>query len=141
MKSTDPTQLSEKISKMICELEYLLQFSRDSKLDQSENILPVLGTQAADRIGAMFQTWNTEREGLLTAAQKVAAGNISDTARADFIARLEQFCENTRPLNNDYLTAALRNLHLKIAPMPAAVFQKEGHARDKTVDARRRAYS
>jgi hypothetical protein len=142
MMATDPAQLPEKVSRMTRELEYLLQFSRDCKLDKAENILPVLGIEAAHRVGTMFRLWNSERDGLLKIAQKVAAGKEGETLEDEFIEQLERFCTNTRPLNNEYLSAALRNLHSKIAESAQRpVLQKDKLVRDRTVDARRRAYS
>jgi hypothetical protein len=143
MMATDPAQLPAKVSRMTSELEYLLQFSRDSRLDQDVNILAILGAEAATRVRGMFRLWNTERQRLLSAAQKIAAGNDVAELQDDFLQQLELFCSNTRPLNTEYLTAALRNLHSKIAqaaPRPAVV-PKEPQLRDRSVDARRRAYS
>jgi hypothetical protein len=143
MMATDPAQFPEKVSRMTRELEYLLQVSRDCRLDKAENILPILGVEAASRVGTMFKVWNREREGLLAIAQKIAAEKDTEELQEGFIQQLELFCSNTRPLNNEYLTAALRNLHSKIAqtaPRPAVV-PKEPQLRDRSVDARRRAYS
>jgi hypothetical protein len=143
MMATDPTQLPEKVSRMTCELEYLLQFSRDSRLDQAGNILTILGPAAAPRVGGMFEVWNTARERLLASAKKIATLTAGNALLREFLGELTEFCVSTKPLNDEYLAATLRNLHSKIAqnaktPVPP----RDGYAatptRDRTVDGRRR---
>jgi hypothetical protein len=126
-----PAELPELVSKLLCELEYVLQFSRNAELDQPDQILRILGDDAAERINGMFSLWDTERAQLLAIAHKIVATRNGETFRGDFITQLKRFCEKTEPLNNEYLAAVMDNLQTKLglnlSQTPATAPSKPGY--------------
>jgi hypothetical protein len=118
------SELPEAVSNLLCELEYILQFSRAAGLYDPSNILYILGDEFAPEVYGLFDKWDKQREQLLDVAQRIVAAKEGRTLRTEFIERLKAFCAETKPMNDLYMTAVMEKLQTKLGlnvPRPLAV--------------------
>jgi hypothetical protein len=154
MMMTEPSEFPKAVAKLKGELEYILQFARETDLYESRSNHTILGKSARDDMDERYRLWEDERQALMEMAHRVLAQQEEPTSlKRKFVAQLRRFCENTRPLNEDYLVAVLERLQLKIGlilrtdgiesalPLPNRAPVTDGRARqpeNTTVPPRRR---
>jgi hypothetical protein len=134
MEATQPSDLPRVITNLTSELEYILQFAHESGLQDPKNIIKLLGEAASPGMKEKYKLWNSQRDQLLKSAQRVLVekGDLGRTS-ADFIKTLKLFCAKTKPLNDEYVSAVLRALHLMVGWQETPVSQ--------SAPARRKAYA
>lgn len=123
MEATQPSALPRVVTNMTSELEYILQFAQESGLQDPKNIIKILGEAASAGMKEKYKLWDTQRDQLLKSAQRVLTDNKDpEGASANFIKTLKEFCQKTKPLNDEYVSAVLSALHRMIgrqdSPIP-----------------------
>jgi hypothetical protein len=113
MKATEPAEFRKEVNRLTTELEYLLQLARETGLYEARSTHAILGKNA--NMDERYALWDQERGDLMEIAHRVVTqkGEPIDLKRK-FISQLTLFRGNTRRLNEEYLSAVLEKLQLKV---------------------------
>jgi len=109
--ATLPDQLRPKVAEMVQQLNYLLWFSSDAGLRKPENILIILGEGVKhEEISDQLTKWEGAKASLYSAAQKVLSSSDDKELvrnQGEFVTALQNFCDNTRVMNEDFTSRVM----------------------------------
>jgi hypothetical protein len=91
-------------------------------LSERNNLVWLFGPneQAVKEVLTMIDVWNNQKGQLYDAAEKILAGpGPSGDQREAFIHVLQEFCDETRPINTDWLKKVMKTLGNEICAEPS----------------------
>jgi hypothetical protein len=118
----EPAEFRRMVNDLLRELRLLLVHSDDANLSERNNLVWLFGPneQAVKEVLTMIDVWNNQKGQLYDAAEKILAGpGPSGDQREAFIHVLQEFCDETRPINTDWLKKVMKTLGNEICAEPS----------------------
>jgi hypothetical protein len=110
LKITPLDKIKSKVLELVSELNILLNLSEDFGLNDSSTILEIMGSGNLDLISGFMNSWQIQKDNLYTSANLLlGTKKLTDLAEAKgrFVETLEEFCKETRVINEIYTAKVL----------------------------------
>jgi hypothetical protein len=113
---SNPAELPDRTAEMLDYLVMLLIKSEQYKLADSQNILAIIGGDAAEEVKKNYGIWNHAKDELYSCAKSVlSAEEMSEADQTKLINTVKTFRSKTQNMNSFYTTAVIERLQKILA--------------------------